>query len=431
MIPPPGGGVTPGATLTSGSASTSLRRRVLQSLSPSNTPGLYRLLLAVSALACALFAIVGSSGFSARGNALGDASRIADELINVQQARSAAAQADAIASTAYLAGGERQGETRAKYVQLLDTAAARITAAAVTATPDEQAQLQAAASSLVTYGGLIEQAQANNRQGHPLGASYQRVAAETLETATAVPLDAVEASSRNRLNDAIASAAGSTWRPVLFGLLALGSLVVSLWMLLRKTNRLINLPVLIGAVIVAVALLAAASTLGSSSSDVRRTVEGALQDADGWARVSTAVADSRAAESLRLINRGNGSSYEAKRSTAIAVALELTSSIEGSCEDSCVGTGLSELSYEQGQRLTREENGDWDGAVETAARAGAYEPLMIELDSRQGESIEQARLGLDNARSPLGAMRVVLLLAGLVAALLAAVGFGQRLKEYR
>ena len=88
------------------------------------------------------------------------------------------------------------------------------------------------------------------------------------------------------------------------------------------------MPIAIGAVLVGAALVWTVAVVVTTGSDVRDTVDTSLRGADALSRAWTSAFDARSAESLTLINRGNGAANEADWQLANA---EVVAALDEAC----------------------------------------------------------------------------------------------------
>ncbi|HRE02797.1 MAG TPA: hypothetical protein PLV68_15965, partial [Ilumatobacteraceae bacterium] len=167
----------------------------------ASTPARLRALSAISAVLAVVLGVFGWVAISHRADALDRASDAAQRLIAVQEIRSAVIEADSIATTSFLVGGLEPAEQRARYEERLATAANQMA----------EQQLDQVSATLTTVAGLVEQARANNRQGFPVGAAYQRQASSVVRDDLLPALDVIERDTRTMVNDAIASAHRIGW----------------------------------------------------------------------------------------------------------------------------------------------------------------------------------------------------------------------------
>jgi protein-S-isoprenylcysteine O-methyltransferase Ste14 len=290
---------------------------------------------------------------------------------------------------------------------------------------------------LAKYAGLMESARANNRQGFPIGAAYLRQASNLLRS-DALPglADAVDV-EQTRITSAYrdASRADNLLAVIVVGAFAV-LLVVQVWLSFR-TRRLFNMSLVAATAIVLVGGvigLGVMSLAQHSANDVR---SGSLANTIALATARTDAFDGKSAESLTLINRGSGQPFEEQYLKLTNRASSALSSIAGRQPARAPIAALD--TYETAHRLvrTRDDAGDWDGAVRLATTA---DPRGTKTTFAAFDSISRASLrgqashvadGLNSARRALGVTAVLLLIAGIVAAGLAWRGIGARLREYR
>ncbi len=94
----------------------------------------------------------------------------------------------------------------------------------------------------------------------------------------------------------------------LVGLLVL---VVAMVWLARRTHRYLNLPLVAAAAVLAVYLVVAVSAMSSLSSTVASAQRGPYAQARALSEARIAAFDAKANESLTLVARGSGASFEA------------------------------------------------------------------------------------------------------------------------
>ncbi len=397
---------------------------------------------ALSVVLGLVLALAGGYGVGRRSSSLAEARTAAQQLIAVQDVRVAVVRADAIASSSYLVGGEEDPAQRTAYLAEVDRASNGMVAVANRVGGADAALLAEGSRLLSSYVGLVEQARANNRQGFQVGAAYQRQANAIVvndqigDDGTAVPnivatLRAVEDSQRRQVNDRLAEAhRAGAWLQlvgwVLFGVLALGAV----WMALRF-RRWVNVPVGLAALGVLVLLVAGGTAQSAAVNDADTAVDGPLLQADITAQARAAGFDARSQEALTLINRGSGQANEAKWKVSAAIVDDIV----GRC---ACDPDRSFAAYEAGHDELRalDDGGDWDTAVATSlGQAGtvatSFESFADATASVVDDASRRADQQLVDARSSLASLRLFVIVVGLLAAVLAAVGFGQRIREYR
>lgn len=424
-------------------------RLIGRRLASTSTPARLSLLRAVLILLAVVFAVGGAFGINRRANAIDDVRTAARQLLALQDIQVRIVHADAIASSSYLVGGQEDPAQRTSYLDEIAKAGDGLVAVSGAANDADLVQLSETSRLLGSYVGLVEQARANNRQGFPVGATYQRQANGIIsnsdpDTADIVSsLQAVEASQRDQINASLARAhRAGVWLQALGWLLVTALLLASSWMA-RTFRRVINVPIAAAGLLLVVLLVVGGATQSGAVSDADDAVGTQLAGADSAAQTRAAAFEARSQEALTLINRGNGAANEANWLLGDdIVSKQLTTGL-GS------GTGLSDQAtaaygayrLAHGEIRALDDGGDWDGAVDlsigkTRLPSGStivelfdqFDQAVGQVAADEGSSAAQL---LTDAVAPLNSLRNIVFVAGLVAAALAALGCGQRLKEYR
>ncbi len=420
-----------------------LARRV-RSWRQADSPTRLRAASLVTAALAVLLSVVGFSAVQRRASAIDDATAAAGQLIRVQETRVDLVEADSLASTAYLVGGLESRDDRVAYDERIAAVSAGLVAAAAAAVGGEASLLEQASTDLTTYVGLVEQARANNRQGFPVGAAYQKQA-RVVAAGIVTHLRAVESRARDRVDASMERGHLASWPLVLTALLVLAALAGgSLW-LAARWRRLVNVPIAIGGVVMLVLLTLGVGVNASAISDADVVVEGSLTAADLLSQARAAAFDARSNEALTLIARGNGGQYEVQWQASSDIVARATGE---ACDR--FGAGCAALAsygtYATGHEAIRalDERGSWDAAVELSltgsssdAPDGLLNPVASfeEFASAVGQEVadetEVAVAGLDDAGGSLGGLRWMVVIAGIVVALTSLAGYGRRIREYR
>jgi len=434
--PAPAGSPAPGAQ----PAPSGLRGR-LESVTASvraamaGTPGRLRAVAIVSVAATLLFGLAAGQAFRSADGALERAAANADQLVRIQAIQTNVVQADADATNAFLVGGLEPADQRTDYTEAIATASGLI-AQAAQHQPADGAALSALNQSLVTYTSQVEQARANNRQALPIGSQYLRSASADLR-ADALPLLAnLGAANDARVTEEFDRAARASWWLVVAGLLALGVLVLSLVWLARRTRRYVNVPLAVAALVVLVTTVVGTVGLLAVKGNVDTTRDGVYAATLATAQARIAGFDAKSNESLTLIARGSGASFEkAWQASSDAVRAQI-SGLQGTAP------GLTPLPWEgyataHENIRTLDDGGDWEGAV---ALATGQDPksgnvTFAAFDTSSGDQLSalsgQTAQQLDDTGGWLAFAGVLGVLAGVIAALCAWWGVSLRLEEYR
>ena len=396
----------------------------------TSTPARIRLISTGTAVLAVLLAVFGWISISSRDQSLDRTGDAAARLISVQEIRSAVIEADSIATTSFLVGGLESADQRARYEERLATASSSLALLSNGLSGESLDQLTSASSTLEVFSGLVEQARANNRQGFPVGAAYQRQASALVRDQLLVSLDAIEQQSRADVNAEIERAHQIGWVLPVTGVIVIGAMAAgSLW-LFRRTRRLINVPVGIAAVITIVVVGVSLVSMGDAVSTADGVVTGDLLQADRLSQARVAAFEARSDEALTLINRGNGQANEAAYLQAAATAYAILDARDGRQD---LAAGFSAYDDIHNSIRRQDNDGDWDGAVETliGESAESFATFSADIEDVVQSRASAAESALDDAGSGLGTSRLTLIIAALIAAGLVTIGYGQRLKEYR
>jgi hypothetical protein len=367
-----------------------------------------------------------------------DAREHAEQLVRIQAIRTNLVKADANATNAFLVGGLEPPAVRDAYTDGITTTA-RTLAEASGAQSDDAAALERVNRVLTEYTGLIEAARANNRQGFPIGAAYLRQASRVLRDDALPTLATLVQVEQHRVDDS--TSAADTARDVLVVLLVLAllALVVPQVYLSRKTRRTFNRPLLAATAVVLVAGLVGLGVVLWSKGQTDDARDGPYRQTVALATARIGGFDAKSAEALTLIARGSGAPFEERFKQA---AGEATAAIQRDLRDAPAGSdeaatasAFAKYVKEHEQLRTLDDGGQHDQAVAAATGQGAANVAFDAFERASGRALasQAADLSddLDTAAAPLVPVAWLLLLAGIAAAVLAARGVSERLREYR
>ncbi len=426
-----------------------LTRQIGRQVASTSTPARLAIVRAVLIILAVVFAVGGAFGINHRANAIDDVRNASGQLLALQDIRVRIVHADAIASSSYLRSGLEDPAQRVAYLDEIGKAGDGLVAVSASANAADLVQLSEASRLLGSYVGLVEQARANNRQGFPVGATYQRQANAIVsnndpDTPDIVSsLQSVEASQRDQINDSLATAHRAGLWMQLTGWLLLIALVLASWWMARRFRRILNIPIAAAAVVLFLLLVIGGSIQAGSVGDTDDAVGTQLESADNAGQARAAGFEARSQEALTLINRGNGAANEANWLVQNDIVQQVFGKQLGSDESLSNGAIDSYNDYAAGhvEIRTLDNGGNWDDAVavslgQKATSTGTKVPDVFDVfDQNIGQIVvdegSNASSLLADAVSPLRSLRNVVFVAGLVVAVLAALGCGQRLREYR
>lgn len=400
----------------------------------ADTPGRMRLFRGLCVAGALTFVIGTTVGISRQGSALRHARDHATQSVRIGTIRTELVKADAIATNSFLVGGLESPGTRDAFTTALARATRELTAAAAHDRSDART-LGEVSATLNTYVNGMEAARTNNRQLLPVGTSYLKDASNLLRADVLPQLQTLATANARRI-EADYSAATRAHRVALVCLVvSLIPLVLTMLWLFTVTRRLINVGYL--AAIVVVTLSGAISLFAMQ----REQHDANLAHDDSYATVITLVQaranafDAKSAESLTLISRGTGESYELsfrKLANDALVQLEAGSSL-----DDGLSSFRKYLTEHDKIRELDDKDGNWEGAVARATQTttGSSNSLFSQFDRENSALIDRQATKLNtmlaDASSRASLFAGVVGVAGLIALALCFVAMTPRLREYR
>ncbi|MDO3650624.1 hypothetical protein [Nocardia mangyaensis] len=402
----------------------------------ATTPGVIGLVLLVTALACL---IAGSTA----GQQLGAKIDRTEQVLTRTEPLAFAAQslyvslsaADAGAATAFLSGGIESPQVRDTYEQALAEAAAALAEATAGATDAETRTIVARiAADLPTYTGLVETARANNRQGYPVGSAYLRQASDLMQTSLLPHAEQLTEARFAAVGKDQRDIGALPWTTIVGLLLVLAVCGTGSVLLLRRTNRLVNVGIALaaGATLLALLWTVGATVAAAQLLDTGRTGAGARVENLAGARILAQQA--RTDETLALITRGDITAPEAAFGTHIGELEQRL--LAAGIADSETGRTLARWTAGHNAQRTAYEKADYPGAVSQAIGTGpessatSFTRLDQELRDALAHARDDLRDGVDAAGnalilSPFGVLVLLLGAAGAVV-----TGLWPRLKEF-
>lgn len=391
---------------------------------PHDTPRELRRLTTLVIVAGVVFGLAGLTTFLLLTAQISRAESSTAQLIRVQEIQTDLLRADANATNAFLVGGLEPADQRQAYDDAI-TEAAQLIAEAADAESADQEALSRLNSMLVDYTENIELARANNRQGYPVGAQYLRTASNGLR-ADALPIldNLVEANADRAASQMNARIA---W---VFGIVGVAVLVFLVWSqigLARRFKRRFNVGLAIATVIGAVTLLVGLIALGWTAATVGGLRDGAFTDVRDAATARIEGNNAKSNESLTLIARGSGASFEEAWQASATVVTERISrfrDLDALWQPYVdVHTEIRKL----------DDGGQWDQAVKKATTEAnttftAFDDATAQLVDGSASDV---RSGLGGATPWLVIGAILTFAAGIVMSVLGRRGVSQRLKEYR
>jgi hypothetical protein len=439
---PPAGG----ATTRSG-----LRQRLRVLAAGPSTPDRLRRVGAVLVLGCLLAGVFSLVDGTARTEAVHEGgTRIAAVHADAAELYRSLADADAMATSGFVSGGQEPAQIRARYDRdIADTTSRLVHAAGLLPADDPAAPaLATIAAQLPVYSGLVESARTYNRLGYPLGQSYLDSASRLMATEILPAADELRRLQAASLSDAYGRAGSAPIAVLLIGLAALAAVIDAAVRERRRTQRVLSVGLTVaGAAIVAALLwwVVATSTASGRLDDAGRhnAVADTLDDA------RAAVLQARSNESLVLVARSGGAAdsgftaaIESVLGTPTGHSGLLDAATDAAAPDSDERIAAVRLATEQWMTAHRRLRELDDGGLyrEAVASATGADPAgsgaaFDRLGAVLGETIDAERAAFraeaDAAAAALTGLAAGPAVLALLAAAAAAAGMARRVEEYR
>jgi tetrahydromethanopterin S-methyltransferase subunit G len=411
------------------------------------TPGVLILFIAALVVVSVVVGVVTAISVQSRAQALDNLSGRSGPLsVAAQDLYRSLSDADATANSAFLEGGVESKAVRDRYEKDIADAQHALAIAVAAREPadlaDPNSPLAVLSSQLSVYTGIVETARANNLQGNPVGAAYQREASTLMHKllAAAQSLYEMETQGVDDDQDSATSWLGLVVE-VLLGLATLVLLFYAQRYVRRRTRRRIN----VGLAIATVAALASLVWVLAASIGVMANVHASRENGSDQTKILADarinVLAARGDETLTLVARGSGAKieddYKSTRKTLATQQLpgarDLATDVDVRAD---VQTAIDqEIAWHKTHREIRDadDQGDFPSAVDKALTGAAkqFDQVDQALDDAIGKTTNAFDQEVSQASDALAGLVIGVILLALVTAAGAVAGIWQRLKEYR
>lgn len=461
----------PGGTVAPAGSPAPQRRRTAWAQSAARLrgaattePGRLRIIGAVLAALVVAFGAVTAWQITDRQAAAGHViDRSAPLSANAAEIYRSLADADATVTGGFLVGGQQPAAVSKRYDDDIAHAASLITEAAANSGDSGRARAQISAlnEQLPYYTRLVATAQADNRQGLPLGGAYLRYANDQMRKQGGL-LDAagkLYQAETARLGDDYGHAKALPWTAWVLGVLALAALVWAQRRHFRRTNRVFNRGMLAasGACAVVLVWLLVGHTLARTHLDDSYAHGAKSLQVLNSARIS--VLQARGDENLTLVARGSGEAYDASFDSGmttlagkdpagvggeLARALSLADAQAGKDPVNAAIKGVRTWRGRHTAARSSDDGGDYTTAVAdviggrnsagqevTQTTGQCFDTVDASLQQAIGQETREFRKAAGDGRDALSLLPFGAGLLAVLAAAGALFGIGRRLSEYR
>lgn len=172
--------------------------------------------------------------------------------------------------------------------------------------------LELLAEGIPVYNGMVERARANNRAGLSVGEANLRVASMMMRVEILPATEVLVARYADAVDGAYRQATGARgeWAVVATAGLALGSLLGVQVLLFRRTNRLVNLGLVLATGAVLTAMIWTAVGFGAQQTRLDTGRDAGYRPMTLLARSKTLALEARVDENLSLASLGNGVRFD-------------------------------------------------------------------------------------------------------------------------
>lgn len=424
-----------------------------------STPALYRLASIVCVIALAISALVGFLAARSLTDATDRArNNTGPVLVATQDVFASIAEADAASAAVFLSGTDEDREQRRLYEVALERATAQLEEVSRLVGDDDADHdiIKAIAADLTVYAGQVEAARLANVEGIDGATDLLTGAIATVQDGVVPQVQQITAVAQERLDDDVRSGRLLTVIALLVLVIGGAVLVAAQVWLSRRTNRLLNLPLVGATVLVAVAVLWLLVGWVRQQADLSTAQDDGYDSIALTADIQTTAFRYKTLEGLGVLAVGDAT--EQDQLAAVLAADDIDdSAVDAAREGSADRSGLlfdaaraadsvreraaaAEMltrwqRYLDTSRDIRDavDSGDRDTAVATAVGPGNadFNGFNTSVESVLSDNRTQFADGLANADDRLRLLVPGMILLPLLAGLLALWGWQIRITEYR
>ena len=415
-----------------------------------HTPGKMRTFMVIALLLVTTAGLSGVTSMLAKDSFINDTSSESGQLaVAALDLYRSLSDAEAIASSGFLAAGTESAEVREEYHTALSDASLALSRASARSQTSEDAELVARINAhLPVYTSLVDSARSYNRLGQPVGGTYLQQASEMMRTSMLPDAQDLQNNAIGAVNESRSNATAFPWITVVAGAVALAFLIwLQVW-LYKRTNRVFNKG-LIGATIGTVALVAwvlVAALL--SGHQLNQSYEAGAKPLEELSQAHIAAQQARSDQAMLLVTRGAGAEYleDYHQQLSLLLGSEDDSGLmdDLSAEyDGDMGQPLNEAhsAAEEWQERSEEvmgmsDGGDYSGAVEAfiGEEDDSLSTIFNQFDESMNEVTALSVNAFDDhtasAQQFLWGAHIAIAVFALLALFATAAGIQVRIAEY-
>ena len=425
----------------------------------ATTPGRYRLWstgIALTLVAMAVVATVAATSLRSGTNRIRNNS--GPVLVTTQQLVASLAEADAAASAAFLSGRQEDPEQRRLYEEALNRASQQMedVSSLIGEDPASHRSLKSLSSQVTRYAGLVEAARAINRAGQSGGETYLVDALNLLGSAVANEAGQLTRATQQRFGRDENRRDSGVLLAIALGVLALAVLLAGQRVVTRLSRRLLNPPLVLATLALAVSTGWLAVANLRSGNDLSRAREKGFESIALTARIQATGFRAKADQTVHVITGDRVRLSIAQQAAADLAPARVSEDVLQQARLGALPPGAGLLNaaavkadspreraaaaemlvrWQRYADTVADLNATGDAARRRAIAVGpssaAFNGFNFSVESVLGDNRAQFLGGLEDASRRLRGLTAVTVLVPLGAAAAAVAGFRLRINEYR
>lgn len=365
-------------------------------------------------------------------------------IIAVQDVQASLAEANSAATAEFLSGAQQDPRQRRLYEQAINRASSQIEETARLIGDDEQAhdRLKSLTTNLTRYSGFVEASRLANQQGLDSAGDTLGQALSLANGQMSRELSFVSTLASTQLNNDTEPMLAAFGVSLIAMVIALLALLILQFLMMRKTRRLLNLPLLGATLLVLGTFVWLAGAVWNNDIEYDAATSGGANAIGSISQIQSTAYEFNTRQSLSLIA---GTPFTQDDQDDLAAALEegeraLFATVQRGADSNREFAAAVEMvtRWERYRTQSAEvarlvDAGDLEGArsVAQGPAATAFVGFNTAVESVLLDNRDQFTAGIGQARTSYDWLQYGMIALPLLAAFLALWGFQIRINEYR
>ena len=411
------------------------------------TPGMLTLVSLL--LALAIFAAGGAMALSStsRQNELNELITRTEPLSNAsQELFNSLSVADTLAATGFLEDGDSNQQTKKEYNQAINRASSNVVKAASGIDNIESREMELVMeiqNRLPHYVQLINEAQINDRVQNPVGAAYLTQASALMQKKVLPAAKELYTLTSGKVAEQQSRVVSPMWFPLSGLLAAVVMLIIAQYWLAAKTNRTLNIGLVLATCLMVLATLWAAVNSAATWHSGTQGVRGTVAPLEKLTEVRISAQQARTDEALGLVQRnydaGSQEAFSKKMQEIDNTLNGLRDAVESPEHIDSARESLRSWDTAHAKMVSQIKNGAHDEAFTTALgsrseNAESTRDSFTEMDKELQDLISETRKSLQEvlvgSRTAAQHTTNAIILLTVVSATAALLGLRPRLREF-